>query len=77
MLVLMVTDTGFQDAEDFPREYFLVAGEDTEGYGARRSPFDTQGPGYFGDASVVSLAQNEGGDPPEESGVTIVDGAKL
>ena len=35
--------TGFRDAEDFPREYFLVAGEDTEGYGARRSPFDSGG----------------------------------
>ena len=45
---------GYQDAitgETFPREYYLVRGEDTRRLGCRRSPADSGG-GYFGDTSV-------------------------
>ena len=41
----------FRTGELFPREYFLVRGEDTAGRGFRRSPTEP-GPGFIGDASV-------------------------
>ena len=42
----------------FPREYFLVSGEDRLGRGYRRSPFDG-GPGYIGDPGVEPLSAEE------------------
>ena len=41
----------------FPREYFLVGGEDRLGRGYRRSPFET-GKGYTGDPSVKPVSAN-------------------
>ena len=66
--------TSFRDGVEFPREYFLVAGQDTESYGFRRSPFEGQQQGYVGDASVVSLAQpdpEQGGPAEVGPGVTM------
>lgn len=59
----------FADGTTFPREYFCVGGSDR--YGCRRSAFD-RGPGFTGEAHVVSLGQPRPGSsspPPEEPGI--------
>ena len=57
------------------RADFLVAGEDTKGYGCRRSPFEP-GEGYRGDSRVVSMAQHEG-TPAVEEGVRVLGSPRL
>ena len=57
------------------RADFLVAGEDTQGYGCRRSPFEA-GDGYIGDSTVVSMAQHEG-TPAVEEGVRVLGSPRL
>jgi len=44
--------TDFRSGERFPREYFLVRGEDRAGRGFRRSPWEGEGAGYVGEESV-------------------------
>jgi hypothetical protein len=52
----------------FPREYFLVGGEDRLGRGYRRSPYDTSAPGYLGDPQVQGATTE---------GVRVMEGAVL
>ena len=69
------TYQSFHDGSDFPREYFLLRGADTRGYGCRRSAFDpptAQAPGYVGDPAVVSLGINNCSSVKEKGKVTFL-----